>query len=98
MDQHDLIATIVPDHAQHFRIVVTVLEHIQSMRLAVAIFDEQARVVLIGIKTRTGENAFCLGDNCEQWLAESRKWRERAEQEIESYFRLRYIVAETTVH
>jgi hypothetical protein len=36
--------------------------------------------------------------NREQWIAESRKWRERAELEIESYLRLRYIVAETTVH
>jgi hypothetical protein len=35
--------------------------------------------------------------NGEQWNAESRTWRERAELEIESYLRLRYIVAETTV-
>jgi hypothetical protein len=27
--------------------------------------------------------------NREQWIAESRKWRERAELEIVSYFRLR---------
>jgi hypothetical protein len=37
--------------------------------------------------------------NREQWIAESRKWRERAELEIESYLRARYIVREaTTVH
>jgi hypothetical protein len=36
--------------------------------------------------------------NREQWIAESRKWRERAELEIESYLRLRYIVREKTVH
>jgi len=30
--------------------------------------------------------------NREQWIAESRKWRERAELEIESYLRLRYLV------
>jgi hypothetical protein len=37
----------------------------------------------------------------EQWLAESRKWRERAELEIESYLRARYVVrdgAEDTLH
>jgi hypothetical protein len=37
----------------------------------------------------------------EQWLAESRKWRERAELEIESYLRARYGVrdgAEDTLH
>ena len=37
--------------------------------------------------------------NREQWIAESRKWRERAELEIESYLLARYIVREaTTVH
>jgi hypothetical protein len=34
--------------------------------------------------------------NREQWIAESKKWRERAELEIESYLRARYIVRETT--
>jgi hypothetical protein len=35
----------------------------------------------------------------EHWLAESRKWRERAELEIESYLRARYVVGdEDTVH
>jgi hypothetical protein len=27
--------------------------------------------------------------NCESWIVESRKWRERAEQEIETYHRQR---------
>jgi hypothetical protein len=31
-------------------------------------------------------------------IAESRKWRERAEWEIESYLRARYEVQDTTVH
>jgi hypothetical protein len=37
--------------------------------------------------------------NREQWIAESRKWRERAELEIESYLRARYVVRnKDTVH
>jgi hypothetical protein len=37
--------------------------------------------------------------NREQWIAESRKWRARAELEIGSYLRARYIVRkEDTVH
>ena len=36
--------------------------------------------------------------NRDQWIAESRKWCERAELEIESYLRARYVVFETTVH
>jgi hypothetical protein len=36
--------------------------------------------------------------NHKQWIAESRKWRERAELEIESYLRAHYIVRKTTVH
>jgi hypothetical protein len=36
--------------------------------------------------------------NRERWLAESRKWRERAELEIESYFRACNEVPETTMH
>jgi hypothetical protein len=37
--------------------------------------------------------------NHEKWTAESRKWRERAELEIESYLRARYAVRdEDTVH
>jgi hypothetical protein len=37
--------------------------------------------------------------NREQWIAESIKWRARAELEIESYLRARYVVhEEDTVH
>jgi hypothetical protein len=36
--------------------------------------------------------------NREQWIAESRKWRERAELEIKSYLRARYEFPETSVH
>jgi hypothetical protein len=36
--------------------------------------------------------------NREQWIAESRKWRERAELEIKSYLRARYEFSETSVH
>jgi hypothetical protein len=49
---------------------------------------------------RQMEDIYRLRDeiNREQWIAESRKWRERAELEIESYLRLRYVVRKTTVH
>jgi hypothetical protein len=36
--------------------------------------------------------------NREEWIAESRKWRERAELEIISYLRSRHMVREPTVH
>jgi hypothetical protein len=36
--------------------------------------------------------------NREQWIVESRKWRERAELEIESYLCAHYLVREKTVH
>jgi hypothetical protein len=36
--------------------------------------------------------------NREQWIAESRKWREHAKLEIESYLRARYVVPDATVH
>ena len=37
--------------------------------------------------------------NREQWIAESKKWRERAELEIESYLRASVVVChEETVH
>jgi len=36
--------------------------------------------------------------NREHWIAESRKWRERAELEIKSYLRARYEFPETSVH
>jgi hypothetical protein len=36
--------------------------------------------------------------NREQWIAESRKWRERAELEIESHLLARYCVRETSPH
>ncbi len=32
------------------------------------------------------------GVHREEWLAESRKWRERVELKIESYLRARYVV------
>jgi hypothetical protein len=36
--------------------------------------------------------------NCGSWIAESRKWSERAELEIESYLWERYEVPETSVN
>jgi hypothetical protein len=36
--------------------------------------------------------------NRKSWIAESKKWRERAELEIESYLRARYGVPDTTLH
>jgi hypothetical protein len=36
--------------------------------------------------------------NREQWIAESRKWRGRAELEIEPYLWARYFIRETSVH
>ena len=38
------------------------------------------------------------GINREALIAESKKWRERAELEIEPYLRARYGVPDTTVH
>jgi hypothetical protein len=36
--------------------------------------------------------------NREEWIAESKKWRERAKLEIESYLRARHMARETTLH